>query len=265
MLRDFHFSLRKVIFFILIIKSVPGHRSRPNGTRAFTIYYCRKRAYFHLLRGLSITLNITCTTSVYGQSVGTLRTPFVYGFQRQCIVMSVQLYINLVKISKCNCTMCIFGEPVGTSPTSFVLRYQRSSIVVCVLSSVQLGSWWNCVWRLSETRQLIRLLSVSGTWGIINSLMWMAALSHRFHASTHCKYAVFCGIGLGDLGGSSSSSWAGNYSRLFTSCLGRVWQLYHPKKWESATGDFIRDTWPFKKILVTEYTTGCNFKKLCIW
>lgn len=122
-------------------------------------------------------------------------------------VFSVQLYVNLVKISKCNRTMCIFGESVGTSPKPFVLRYQMNSIVVCVLPSAKLGAWRNCVWGLSETRQLIHLLSVSGTWGIINSLMWMAALSHRFHASTRCKYFVFCGIGLGDLGGSSSSSW----------------------------------------------------------
>jgi len=83
------------------------------------IYYCRNTVYFHLRHGLSNTLNITCTTSMYGQSVRTLRTPFVYRFERQYIVICVKLYVNLVKISKCNCIMCIFGEPVGTSRKPF--------------------------------------------------------------------------------------------------------------------------------------------------
>jgi hypothetical protein len=85
-LEIYNFSLRKVTF-------VPGHRSGPNGTRASTIYYCRTTVSFHLRHGLSNALDITCTASMYGQSVGTLPTPFVYRFQRQCIVMCVQFWI----------------------------------------------------------------------------------------------------------------------------------------------------------------------------
>jgi hypothetical protein len=152
---------------------------------------------------------------------------------------------------KCNCTMYIFGESVGTSPKPFVLRHQRSSY--CGLCTVICETWRMlevCLRSIrDDTRQLIHLLSVSGIWSITISLMWMATLSHRFHASTRCEYAVFCGIGLGDFGG-CNSSWAANYSKrihvMFRNSPG-FRQLYYPKKWESSTGPFIRDTWPFKQ------------------
>ena len=62
--------------------------------------------------------------------------------------------------------MYIFGQPVGTAPKPVVLRNQRVALwfVYCHLWNLEHdGSVFEDYTRRDDTRQLIHLLSVSGT------------------------------------------------------------------------------------------------------